>query len=151
MKYNFKGSLRIVFISLLVLLCGILVKFIFEEEDVSYHNKEVYTTINNDKTSKTTNQDLEISSKETNITYDKVAYITIDDGPSKFTKQILDILDRNNVKATFFMINKNMNIYKDEVKRIQQDGHGAGFHSVSHDVKRLYKTPQATLEEFFYM
>ena len=30
MKYNFKGSLRIVFISLLVLLCGILVKFIFE-------------------------------------------------------------------------------------------------------------------------
>ena len=126
MKYNFKGSLRIVFISLLVLLCGILVKFIFEEEDVSYHNKEVYTT----------------------ITYDKVAYITIDDGPSKFTKQILDILDRNNVKATFFMINKNMNIYKDEVKRIQQDGHGAGFHSVSHDVKRLYKTPQATLEEF---
>src|SRR5699024_4134261 len=103
MKYNFKGSLRIVFISLLVLLCGILVKFIFEE-DVSYHNKEVYTTINNDKTSKTTNQDLEISSKETNITYDKVAYITIDDGPSKFTKQILDILDRNNVKATFFMI-----------------------------------------------
>lgn len=148
MKYNFKGSLRIVFISLLVLLCGILVKFIFEEEDVSYHNKEVYTTINNDKTSKTTNQDLEISNKDTNITYDKVAYITIDDGPSKFTKQILDILDRNNVKATFFMINKNMNIYKDEVKRIQQDGHGAGFHSVSHDVKRLYKTPQATLEEF---
>ena len=112
MKYNFKGSFRIVFISLLVLLCGVLIKFVFEEEDVSYHNKEVYTTINNDKTSKTTNQDLEISNKDTNITYDKVAYITIDDGPSKFTKQILDILDRNNVKATFFMINKNMNIYK---------------------------------------
>ena len=76
MKYNFKGSFRIVFISLLVLLCGVLIKFVFEEEDVSYHNKEVYTTINNDKTSKTTNQDLEISNKDTNITYDKVAYIT---------------------------------------------------------------------------
>ena len=47
-----------------------------------------------------------------NITYDKTAYITIDDGPSKYTNQILDILDRNNVKATFFMINRNMNIYK---------------------------------------
>ena len=26
-----------------------------------------------------------------------------------------------------FMINRNMNTYKDEVKRIQQEGHGAGF------------------------
>ena len=40
--------------------------------------------------------------KSSNITYDKVAYITIDDGPSKFTNQILDILDKNDVKATFF-------------------------------------------------
>ena len=45
-----------------------------------------------------------------NITYDKVAYITIDDGPSKFTNQILDILDKNDVKATFFMINRNIKI-----------------------------------------
>lgn len=143
MKYNFKGSFRIVFICLLVILCGVLVKFIFEK-DISYYNKEIYTTINTNETSKATNEVLE----KTNVTYDKVAYITIDDGPSKFTGQILDILDKNNVKATFFMINKNMNIYKDEVKRIQQDGHGAGFHSVSHDVEELYKTPQSTLEEF---
>lgn len=148
MKYNLKRGFKIIFIFLLVILCVILIKFIFKEKDVSYHDNEVYTTINTEKISETMNQTLEVSNKETNITYDKVAYITIDDGPSKFTKQILDILDKNNVKATFFMINNNMNKYKDEVKRIQQDGHGAGFHSVSHDVNKLYKTPQSTLEEF---
>lgn len=78
----------------------------------------------------------------------KIAYITIDDGPSKYTNEILDILEKNNVKATFFMINGNMKLHKDEVERIQEEGHSAGFHSVSHDIKQLYKTPQNTLKEF---
>lgn len=148
MKYNFKGNFRLVFIFLLIILCGALVKFIFIKKDISYYNNEAYKTIKSNTITEMMNQALETSKKGTSIVYDKVAYITIDDGPSKFTRQILDILDRNNVKATFFMINKNMNTYKDEVKRIQEEGHGAGFHSVSHDVKELYKTPQSTLEEF---
>ncbi|GAA0221642.1 polysaccharide deacetylase family protein [Metaclostridioides mangenotii] len=78
----------------------------------------------------------------------KVAYITIDDGPSKFTNELLDILNENDVKATFFLIDRNMKNYKKEVKRIVNEGNSLGFHSVSHDVKMLYKTPQATLDEF---
>lgn len=78
----------------------------------------------------------------------KVAYITIDDGPTKYTNQILDILEENNVKATFFMIDGNMKKRPDVVKRIAYSGQGAGFHSVSHDVHQLYKTPQSTLDEF---
>ena len=35
---------------------------------------------------------------------EKIAYITFDDGPSKYTSKILDILDENNVKGTFFML-----------------------------------------------
>ena len=149
MKANFKGNSKLIFISLLIMiLCSLVLKKIFLKEDVSYYNNEVYRTIKTRTITEIINQDLESSVKSSNITYDKVAYITIDDGPSKFTNQILDILDKNDVKATFFMINRNMNTYKDEVKRIQQEGHGAGFHSVSHDVKTLYKTPQSTLEEF---
>ena len=148
MKYNFKGSFRLVFIFLLIMLCGGLIKFVFIKKDTSYYNNEVYRTIKSNTITEIMNEVSENSEKDTDITYDKIAYITIDDGPSKFTRQILDILDRNNVKATFFMINRNMNTYKEEVKRIQQEGHGAGFHSVSHDVKMLYKTPQSTLEEF---
>lgn len=82
------------------------------------------------------------------ISPEKVAYITIDDGPSKYTNEILDILDSNGVKATFFMIEGNMRKYKDELKRIADEGHSLGFHSVSHDVKKLYENPQKTLDEF---
>jgi peptidoglycan-N-acetylglucosamine deacetylase len=79
---------------------------------------------------------------------EKVAYITIDDGPSKYTDQILDILDKNNVKATFFMIDGNMKTYSDELKRIESEGHSLGFHSVSHDINVLYKTPKKTVAEY---
>lgn len=79
---------------------------------------------------------------------EKIAYITIDDGPSKFTNKILDILDANDVKATFFMIDGNMKKYRDEVNRIVSEGHGAGFHSVSHDKEKIYETPEITVGEF---
>ncbi|MEG2353637.1 MAG: polysaccharide deacetylase family protein [Clostridium sp.] len=81
-------------------------------------------------------------------TEEKIAYITIDDGPSKYTNQILDILDSNNVKGTFFMLNNNMLLHKEDVNRMVNEGHGVGFHGVSHDVKELYKTPTSSLDEF---
>ncbi len=79
---------------------------------------------------------------------DKVAYITIDDGPSKYTKEIVDILEKNNIKATFFMVDGNMKKYKKELKLLDNKGHSLGFHSVSHDINVLYKTPQTTVLEF---
>ena len=79
---------------------------------------------------------------------EKIAYITIDDGPSKYTSEILDILDSNNVKGTFFMLNNNMISHKEEVNRIIKEGHGFGFHGVSHDVEKLYKTVTSSVEEF---
>lgn len=79
---------------------------------------------------------------------EKIAYITIDDGPSKYTNQILNILKENDVKATFFMIERNMLNHKKEVIDVVEQGHSVGFHSVTHDINKLYKTPQATLDEF---
>ncbi|MDU4934200.1 MAG: polysaccharide deacetylase family protein [Peptostreptococcaceae bacterium] len=87
-------------------------------------------------------------SKESEKTPGKIAYITIDDGPSKYTSQILDILDSNNVKGTFFMLNNNMILHKEEINRMIKEGHGVGFHGVSHDIKELYKTETSSLEEF---
>ena len=52
------------------------------------------------------------------IENEKIAYITFDDGPSKYTKQIVDILDENNVKGTFFMLNDNMIVFKNVVQRL---------------------------------
>lgn len=87
-------------------------------------------------------------SKESEKTPEKIAYITIDDGPSKYTSEILDILDSNNVKGTFFMLNNNMILHKEEINRMIKEGHGVGFHGVSHDINELYKTETSSLEEF---
>lgn len=78
----------------------------------------------------------------------KVAYITFDDGPSKYTKQIVDILDENNVKGTFFMLNDNMIVFKNVVRRMVQEGHGTGFHGVTHEISKLYETEDSAIEEF---
>ncbi len=133
----------------MILLCGGVIKFICERKEINYLNSNIYRTIKTNTITEIINKIPENSTKGPGITYDKVAYITIDDGPSKYTNQILDILDKHNVKATFFMINRNMNKHKDEVQRISEEGHGVGFHSVSHDVEQLYKTPESALNEFY--
>lgn len=81
-------------------------------------------------------------------TYGKVVYLTIDDGPSEYTDEIIKILNKNNVKATFFMINNNMQAYPEQVKNIVKNGNTAGFHSVSHDIHKLYVSKTSAKEEF---
>lgn len=80
--------------------------------------------------------------------YGKVIYLTIDDGPSKYTDEIIKILDKNNVKATFFMINSNMEAYPQQVKNIVESGNTPGLHSVSHDIHKLYSSNTAAKKEF---
>jgi peptidoglycan/xylan/chitin deacetylase (PgdA/CDA1 family) len=67
----------------------------------------------------------------------KVAYLTIDDGPSRNnTPVILDILKANNAKATFFVLpHANMD---DIYTRIINEGHELANHSFSHDMRKLY-------------
>lgn len=48
------------------------------------------------------------------------------------TEKILDILDRNNVKATFFMTGGWVNKYPEDVKKIAEKGHDLGNHSQNH-------------------
>ena len=72
----------------------------------------------------------------------KVVYLTFDDGPSTTnTPQVLDILDRYNVKATFFVLGSSIDkseeakeVLKEEVKR----GHAIANHTYSHDYSYLY-------------
>lgn len=149
MKFNFNRKAELGCIFFIILLCGGLIKFIFERKEINYLNSNLYRTIKTTTITEIINEITKTSTKGSGINYDKIAYITIDDGPSKFTNQILDILDKHNVKATFFMINRNMKNYKDIVMRISEEGHGAGFHSVTHDVKELYKTPESALNEFY--
>ena len=59
--------------------------------------------------------------------------LTFDDGPHpKWTPEILDILEDFDIRATFFVIGKNLDLYPDIVKRITEEGHEIGNHSYSH-------------------
>jgi len=63
----------------------------------------------------------------------KIVALTYDDGPYPvYTRQILDILDKYHVKATFFMIGKQMEQYPEIVKMIQTRGHVIGNHTFTH-------------------
>lgn len=68
-------------------------------------------------------------------------YLTFDDGPSKYTDEILDILAEYDVKATFFVLAKEG--YEEEYKRIAQQGHTLALHSYSHKYSTIYATPEA--------
>lgn len=70
---------------------------------------------------------------------EKVVYLTFDDGPNKYTPQILDVLKKKKVKATFFMIEGNIKRNPATVKRMVKEGHYPGLHSVSHNVRKLYR------------
>ena len=66
----------------------------------------------------------------------KIAYLTFDDGPSKNTSKILNILKKYNVKATFFVNGKP--IYKDMYIRINKEGHKIGNHTYCHEYNEIY-------------
>ncbi|WP_428911653.1 polysaccharide deacetylase family protein [Niallia sp. Krafla_26] len=74
-------------------------------------------------------------------------YLTFDDGPSKLSNQLLDILDAYGMKATFFMLGPNIKEYPEVVKRKQKEGHGLALHSMTHDVGKLYSSQTAPSEE----
>jgi peptidoglycan/xylan/chitin deacetylase (PgdA/CDA1 family) len=65
---------------------------------------------------------------------EKVVALTFDDGPNEpYTSQILDILKENNIKATFFVIGQNVELYPETARRILAEGHVLGNHSYSHN------------------
>ncbi|MBR7070979.1 MAG: polysaccharide deacetylase family protein [Clostridia bacterium] len=69
----------------------------------------------------------------------RICYLTFDDGPSENTLQILDILARYQVKATFFVINTDKIGY---VQRIAAEGHTVGLHSASHNYAAIYASDE---------
>lgn len=72
------------------------------------------------------------------VTEKKVA-LTFDDGPDEiFTRQVLDVLKQNNVKATFFVIGRRAEAHPELIARMIREGHIVGNHSYNHvDLSKL--------------
>lgn len=75
-------------------------------------------------------------------------YLTFDDGPSKQTEAILDILDEYGVKATFFVVGKEGEKVQERLQMIYDRGHTIGMHSYSHDYADIYDSMEAFRADF---
>lgn len=71
----------------------------------------------------------------------KVVALTYDDGPNPpYTNQLVSVLDRLQIKATFFVIGKNVEQHPETVQLLVSKGHELGNHSYSH-TQLVWKTP----------
>lgn len=117
---------------------------------------KVSNNIDNDKEGKytityTVSDDLNNTTKVTRTVYvyqknpdipigDKVIYLTFDDGPSNYTDELLDILKKYNVKATFFVTSNGSD---KTIKRAYEEGHSIGLHTYSHNYNKVYQSIDA--------
>ena len=71
--------------------------------------------------------------------HEPIIYLTFDNGyEAGYTEKILDVLEKTNVKATFFITAHYLNSASDIVKRMIEDGHIVGNHTVNHkDLTKL--------------
>ena len=79
----------------------------------------------------------------------KTAYLTFDDGPSGNTDIILQTLQEENVKATFFVVGTDNADNLARMRRIVQEGHTIGMHSYSHSYKKIYASVEAFLKDMY--
>ena len=71
---------------------------------------------------------------------DKIVYLTFDDGPGPYTAELLDVLDRYNVKATFFVVDTG---YHELIGEEYRRGHTVGIHSATHNYSSIYASEDA--------
>ena len=87
-----------------------------------------------------------VTPKKIGMSDEKIVYLTFDDGPSANTGKILDILDKYNAKATFF-VTGNGKKYNKYIKEAHDRGHTIGLHTYSHDYKKVYSSVNAYFDD----
>ena len=126
---------------------NLLIKSIKEEENKFNTNQEIIKEneskkISLEKTLKEKEEEARIKNQKylTNIK-GKVVYLTFDDGPSIYTNDILNILDKYNVKATFFVTcSGDINGL---AKKILDKGHTLALHTCTHKYSNIYSSEDA--------
>lgn len=95
---------------------------------------------------------LPASGASSGITFSRVSVaqpyiaITFDDGPHpKNTPRLLDMLRERNIKATFYVIGRNVDLYPNVLRRTVSEGHEIGNHTYNHPI--LSKLGDSTVRE----
>lgn len=156
MKNLLSYSLVLIFIGIIVFLNPIKTS----EQSVTHNqNLGIDTTSREDKTineednskkNEILDENNDVDDKEKDNIKEKkpLKYValTFDDGPSSFTEEIIDLLQKYNYNATFFVLGNKLNLnYKDILKKSIKNGNEIGVHGYSH--RSFTKMRQATMEE----
>lgn len=119
-----------------------------DDSDVNYSKegtyKVIYTATDRSGNSTTKKRKVKVVGNDTEK-YEKIVYLTFDDGPSENTEKILDILKENDAKATFFVTGNGQD-YNDAMKKAYDQGNTIGLHSYSHDYS-IYKSKKAYFKD----
>lgn len=74
--------------------------------------------------------------------HEKVIYLTFDDGPSPHTNKVLNVLNEEGIKATFFVIGNQVETHKDIIKNLQKSGMCILPHTDTHNYRKIYKSSE---------
>ncbi|MDF2558428.1 MAG: polysaccharide deacetylase [Bacillales bacterium] len=78
----------------------------------------------------------------------RIVYLTFDDGPSPVTVDVLEVLKSRGIKATFFVVGNQVELYPDILKRIADDGHAIGIHTNTHIYEEVYASLDSFLADY---
>ncbi len=107
-----------------ILIVVLLILFIEKKEEQEL--SKVMQSI--EQTKETTPEEISLSEQEI-----KRIALTFDDGPHPvYTEQMLEVLEENQVPATFFLLGQNIEGQEDVVKEIAEKGHLIGNHTYHH-------------------
>ena len=169
--------ISILLIICILIFLGIYLKSIYDKtievskteknETTELNSSSITNTIDEAKENNEENQKTEVISEENNKneensnkfidsveniyngTDGKRVFLTFDDGPTEeVTPHILDILDKYNIKATFFVLGNRVKANPEIVKRAYEEGHYIANHGYSHKYKNIYKSEDYVLDEY---
>lgn len=71
-------------------------------------------------------------------TTEKVVALTFDDGPNPpYTQALVNLLKKTGVRATFYMVGRNIEMHRNAALEVQAAGHELGNHGYSHEMLRF--------------
>lgn len=174
-KRKFKIIRRRIILAIVLITCFVGVHLVTSRGE---ENKKLMTTIANNKVLSGTNVDDTSLDDDTNkpdvtdlndkygfdstevrdalikgqvkVDGKKIAFLTFDDGPSTtVTPKILEVLNDNNVHATFFVTGQAVNKGTEEIlKEELKQGHSIGNHTYSHNYDYLYPGRVVNVDNF---
>lgn len=78
-------------------------------------------------------KNIDLEERPNNISNLKYVALTFDDGPGDYTKDIIDILNKYDYSATFFMVGSKLNEnYRDSLEYVVENNSEIGVHGYSH-------------------